>query len=123
MQRAQNRLFSLSANGGFTFKNQETKTNTVDVGLDGTYKGVTLGFKTNIPIEKLTIHGNKTVRDMLEKTGYVRQAGSYIHNPIGYVNGYDVSVDKDGDDYYLYSSMGTLKLNTSDGLILDYNSE
>lgn len=53
MQRAQNRLFSLSANGGFTFKNQETKTNTVDVGLDGTYKGVTLGFKTNIPIEKL----------------------------------------------------------------------
>ena len=40
-----------------------------------------------------------------------------------YVDGYDVSVDKDGDDYYLYSSMGTLKLNTSDGLILDYNSE
>ena len=40
-----------------------------------------------------------------------------------YINGYDVSVDKDGDDYYLYSSMGTLKLNTSDGLILDYNSE
>ena len=40
-----------------------------------------------------------------------------------YINGYDISVDKSGDDYYLSSYMGTLHLNTNDGLIIDYNSE
>lgn len=39
------------------------------------------------------------------------------------VNGYDVSVNKNGDTYYLSSDYGTLRLNTSDGLIIDYNSE
>ena len=40
-----------------------------------------------------------------------------------FVNGYDVSVYKSGDSYYLSSDMGTLRLDTSDGLILDYNNE
>ena len=40
-----------------------------------------------------------------------------------YVDGYDVSVNKYGDTYYLNSDYGTLRLNTSDGLIIDYNSE
>ena len=40
-----------------------------------------------------------------------------------YVDGYDVSVNKNGDTYYLSSDYGTLRLNTSDGLIIDYNSE
>lgn len=40
-----------------------------------------------------------------------------------YINGYDVSVDRDGNDYYLSSYMGTLRLITNDGLILDYNNE
>lgn len=40
-----------------------------------------------------------------------------------YINGYDVSVDKSGDDYYLKSYMGSLHLSTNGGLIIDYNSE
>ena len=39
------------------------------------------------------------------------------------VNGYYVDVLKSGDTYYLNSDMGTLRLETYDGLILDYNNE
>lgn len=39
------------------------------------------------------------------------------------VDGYCVEVSKSGDTYYLDSDMGSLRLETYDGLILDYNSE
>lgn len=39
------------------------------------------------------------------------------------INGYDVFVENNGDEFYLSSHMGTLHLNTNDGLIIDYNSE
>lgn len=56
MTRESNKNFSLSASGGYTFKSDRAKDtagkkhDTVDVGLDATYGGITLSAETNIPI-------------------------------------------------------------------------
>ena len=50
MTRSTERKFSLTASGGYTFKNSKTSSNTVDVGVDATYGGLTLGAETNLPI-------------------------------------------------------------------------
>ena len=56
MTRESNKNFSLSASGGYTFKSDRAKDtagnkhDTVDVGLDASYGGITLSAETNIPI-------------------------------------------------------------------------
>ncbi len=56
MTRESNKNFSLSASGGYTFKSDRAKDtagnkhDTVDVGIDATYGGITLSAETNIPI-------------------------------------------------------------------------
>ena len=54
MTRESNKNFTLSASGGYTFNNERTDSNTLDVGLDATYGGLTLSAETNIPLKKET---------------------------------------------------------------------
>lgn len=50
MDRSTERKFSLTASGGYTFKNSKTSSDTVDVGVDATYGGLTVGAETNVPL-------------------------------------------------------------------------
>jgi len=51
LQRSGNSSFSLKANGGFTYKNSTTNTNTVDAGISSTYEGLSLAAGINMPVE------------------------------------------------------------------------
>ncbi len=50
MERESEKFFSLAATGGFTFKNSNTSSNTVDAGVTATIGGTSLSAGVNIPI-------------------------------------------------------------------------
>lgn len=50
MQRDNSKDYSLSANGGFTFNNSATSSNTIDAGLSSTINGVVLSTGISFPI-------------------------------------------------------------------------
>ena len=58
LERLADKNFSLTANAGYTFKNSSTtfsdnakKSDTIDTGLNATYKGITLGAGINLPTD------------------------------------------------------------------------
>ncbi len=51
-------------------------------------RGIWSSFCT--PKEKLVIHGNASVRNLIEQSGYVKSFGQYEHKSTSTLNGYDV---------------------------------
>lgn len=51
MQRKAKANFSLSANGGVTLNNSNTKSTTIDAGISAGYQGVTVGAGVNVPVD------------------------------------------------------------------------
>lgn len=43
-----------------------------------------------LPVEVITLHGNRAVRDIFERNGCARQKGSYVSDTQGELNGYTV---------------------------------
>ena len=44
----------------------------------------------DLPVEKLTLHGNSAMRAAFEKNGYAKKKDTYVHEPHGVLNGYNV---------------------------------
>lgn len=51
LSRAANKSFTLSANGGYTFNNSTTSSNTIDTGLTSTIGGLNLTAVVSIPVQ------------------------------------------------------------------------
>ena len=50
MERSSKKVFSLSANAGYTFNNSSTKSDSIDAGLSGNIGGLTLGAGISMPV-------------------------------------------------------------------------
>lgn len=61
LSRSADKEFTLSANGGYTFKNSYTGSDSADIGLSSSWRGLSLGTGVSIPVNADAAHPAYTV--------------------------------------------------------------